>query len=77
LSSAPVLFRGALRDISVGAQDAPLDRHHAIVEAINFSDANTYRLAEAGAWARYDVPPHVDGGSWSAWLLLPPRLAGT
>lgn len=77
LSSAPVVFRGARGDISVDAQYDPLDRHHAIEQAINFYDANTYRLAEDGAWARYDVPPHVEVGYWSGWLLLQPRLDWT
>ncbi|MET5020783.1 S9 family peptidase, partial [Burkholderia pseudomallei] len=51
LSSAPGVFRGARGDISVDAQYDPLDRHHAMEQAINFYDANTYRLAADGAWA--------------------------
>ncbi|AJX34832.1 prolyl oligopeptidase family serine peptidase [Burkholderia oklahomensis] len=74
LSDAPVVFRGARGDISVDAQYDPIDRHHAIEQAINFYDANTYRRDENGAWIRFDVPAHVEVGYWSGWLLLQPRL---
>ncbi|ATF32537.1 S9 family peptidase [Burkholderia thailandensis] len=77
LSGAPVVFRGARGDIFIDAQYDPVDRHHAIEQAINFYDANTYRLADDGAWTRYDVPPHVEVGYWNGWLLLQPRLDWT
>lgn len=74
LADAPVVFSGEPDDISAGAWYDPIDRRHVAWRSVDFFDAHAYRLTDAGEWARYDVPTHVEVGFWEGWLVLEPRL---
>ncbi|WP_462127141.1 prolyl oligopeptidase family protein, partial [Burkholderia stabilis] len=74
LADAPVVFRGEPDDISAGAGFDPIDNRHVAWRSVDFFDAHAYRLTDAGEWARYDVPTHVEVGFWEGWLVLEPRL---
>lgn len=74
LEDAPVVFRGEPDDISAGAWFDPIDGRHVAWRSVDFFDAHAYRLTDAGEWARYDVPTHVEVGFWEGWLVLEPRL---
>jgi len=74
LADAPVVFRGAYRDVSVEAVYDPIDRRHTVSRGVDFFDAQTWYLDASQTWQRYAVPAHVAVGGWEGWLLLEPRL---
>ncbi|QSN61998.1 prolyl oligopeptidase family protein [Caballeronia sp. M1242] len=74
LADAPVVFEGARRDVSAGADYDPLEKLHLASRAVTFYETLHFWLDEtANEWRQYDLPQHVEIEHWNGWLFVTPR----